>query len=70
MTSWCSVDKSSKILNTVTAILEIFSHPKSILPSKKRGNIAEDPLKYRPIANTDVPARHMDENNRAPTVIK
>lgn len=26
------------------------------------------PLKYSPTAKTDVPARHMDENIRAPTV--
>jgi len=43
------------------------TYPKSILPSKKSGNIADVPLKYKPIANTDVPARHMDENNIAPT---
>ena len=32
------------------------------------GNMADPPSKYSPIANTEVPARHMDENNRAPTV--
>lgn len=43
------------------------TYPKSILPSKKSGSIVDVPLKYKPIANTDVPARHMDENNIAPT---
>lgn len=43
------------------------THPKSILPNKKSGNIVDVPLKYKPMANTDVPARHMDENSMAPT---
>ena len=49
---------------------QLCTYPNNILPNKNSGNIAEDPLKYKPIANTDVPARHMDENKRAPTMMK
>lgn len=43
------------------------TYPNIILPSRKRGNIAAPPLKYRPTANTDVPAKHIKENSKAPT---
>lgn len=43
------------------------TYPNIILPSRKRGNIAAPPLKYRPTANTDVPAKHINENSKAPT---
>ena len=31
--------------------------------------MADESLKYKAMANTDVPARHMVENNMAPTTL-
>ena len=64
-----------KIYNLKEALLcvvalKIALTQNSILPNRNRGNIAGDLLKYNPTANTDVPARHMDENNRTPTMRK